>query len=434
MKFIRRTIAIALVTMLCLIFTACGGGMDVEGPAVDVGSQVGTAQAGEPIPQAGQAQTDAATSSDNSSDNATQETEISPLNTVTVATEGQLRGAVASAGNTRTNIVLTTDIELASDFIIPTGAEILMSSEEGHQFSLIASRSMHVVTIEQDASLAIANIGITRTEGTHGYGVWVRRNASFTMHSGIINGNGTTVRDTHAITGVRVSSGGAFMMNGGEIMANNRSGVSVEGGKFVLNNGLITSNTYRSGVLITSTDGSRGSFIMNGGEISHNVDGGGVSISRADFVMRDGRIAENSSDGSGGGISVGGHSSFTMYGGEISGNTARQRGGGIMAGGETIINDGLIYNNSAGLEGGGISVWSMGPLVVNGGVIRGNSSERAGGGVALYGGNFTITGGWIFDNHAETDNDFTIFMGRGNFNNNIFDENNGAIGSGPPAP
>ena len=41
--------------------------------------------------------------------------------TVSVANESQLRAAVGQAGNTATAITLTADIELVSNFAIPSG-------------------------------------------------------------------------------------------------------------------------------------------------------------------------------------------------------------------------------------------------------------------------------------------------------------------------
>jgi hypothetical protein len=103
-------------------------------------------------------------------------------------------------------------------------------------------------------------------------------------------------------------------MNGGKISSNTASGAG--GGVFVL-------NPYSS-------------FILNGGEISGNnvasIDngvGGGIIIDNATFIMKKGKISDNTAKW-GGGMYIRAYIAVTINGGEISGNRAYLYGGGVF--------------------------------------------------------------------------------------------------------
>lgn len=209
--------------------------------------------------------------------------------------------------------------------------------------------------------------------------------SSFTMKGGTIAGN-KSLSKAHA-GGVYVNYG-TFNMSGGVITYNSADlhggGVFVRYGKFTMSGtAKITKNVVSSnggGVyLMTNTNSS---FTMNGGEISYNKakDGGGVRV-ESSMTMNNGVIKNNIASGDGGGV----RGSVIMTGGEISGNTSSGHGGGIR-GTSTITGGKIIGNSSSGMGGG-----YYGNITMTGGEISGNSSTGEGGG--LYGDSIITLGG-----------------------------------------
>jgi hypothetical protein len=105
---------------------------------------------------------------------------------------------------------------------------------------------------------------------------------------------------------------------------------------------------------------SGGTFTMlEGSKITKNLypdgNGGGVSMSRGNFIMKGGSITENSAPrastnplliriAQGGGVYMNG-GTFTMEGGEITGNTAAYAGGIYIYGGSFVMKGGSIHSN-----------------------------------------------------------------------------------------
>ena len=124
-----------------------------------------------------------------------------------------------------------------------------------------------------------------------------------------------------------------------------------------------------------------GTFIMNGGNIcANNVldDGGGVHVAGGTFIMNDGTISYNYSDDDGGGVSV--ESTYSQ--------------GELIAEGAFTMNGGTIGYNIADEEGGGVYVYE-GAFTMNGGAISYNRTDyfNDGGGVYIEDGTFIMTGG-----------------------------------------
>jgi hypothetical protein len=362
------------------------------------------------------------------------------------ANEAELRAAIAGAGDRPTKLVLTADVELMSNLVIPTGANIKLSGQNGQAFRLIAMRNVDAVEIQQNATLTLEHIEITRpvaaTESSNSiHGVTIRPNATFIMNSGIISG--------HAGSGVSSNSANSvFIMHNGIIRDNLRSGV--DGGPadaltFVMHGGTISNNKSTS--LNHGGGVSGGDFTMYGGVIINNVSryhGGGVYARQ--FVMNGGTITDNVAGGEialggiagqGGGVYFSTVGSFTMNGGIISNNIASQGGGVAMsiAGGATgfTVNGGVIERNTARFVGGGVYVGG-GVFTMKGGEIRENSALVNGGGVNIthLQSTFSFEGGWVHNNIAGTDNDLhidTVAM----FNNNLFTPSaeNGGLGVEP---
>ena len=151
--------------------------------------------------------------------------------------------------------------------------------------------------------------------------------------------------------------------------------------------GSVTGADEGSGVYVSRG----GTFILEGGTISGNKAkvGGGV-YSRGTFEMTGGTISGNGANQSGGVHSVG---TFEMTGGTISGNEAETQAGGVFvdAGGTFTMSGGLITQNTAGFSGG-VAVAS-GTFTMSGGSITQNTADNGAGGVFVNeGGTFRISG------------------------------------------
>ena len=234
-------------------------------------------------------------------------------------------------------------------------------------------------------------------------------------------------------------------------------------GTNTVNGGVITSGntdagSYGGGVEIVSG----GAFTMNGGNIvgctAHA--GGGVYVGGT-FTMTGGSIAGCvATTGSGGGVLVNAGGTFVMSGGSIAGCTATSKfagGGGISnAGTTTLSGSAKIQNCRVSYNGYGGGIESAGALTVNGNVeitdcMMGTipdamyfengtvSGGRFDGVVTKLGG--TISGGTFDDkvtNQGGTISDGT-FNGRvvnednienGMFNGEVFNQSKGTIKNG----
>ena len=127
----------------------------------------------------------------------------------------------------------------------------------------------------------------------------------------------------------------------------------------------------------------------------------------ATFTMLEGsKIAENISNGNGGGVFIGDTGNFTLDGGIIMNNKGAAGGGVYNTGSFTIIKGTILHNECGneyqyGLRSGG-GVYSEGNFTMIGGDITNNhtnvSMDSYGGGVCISGGTFTMSGGNIINN------------------------------------
>ena len=210
---------------------------------------------------------------------------------VTVATEADLRTAVANGGE----VTLGDKITLTSTLTIPTGKSVTLDL---NSYTLEANVNDNAITIEEGATLTLKDSGTggTITHGTNytGRGVYVSKNAAFEMHGGTITNNSTS------------------------------NSTSNDGG----------------GVYVYGSSSGNGQFTMTGGTISNNTvgnngRGGGVYIDSAlagiggTFTMTGGTISGNTAEQYGGGVCVWGLAKFTMTGGTITGNKVTEKGGGV---------------------------------------------------------------------------------------------------------
>ena len=261
----------------------------------------------------------------------------------------------------------------------------------------------------------------------------------FNITSGDVTINGVTLRNGFALDngGAISASGATVMINNSTISNNTATGIAATngGGGIFLANGTLTLNV--STVSNNTANGAAGSgggihvstggtLNVNGSTISDNSAtraGGGIEVNAATAVTvtLEGTTLEGNTTGAapgnGGGLHITGASNATINGGIVRNNTAASEGGGLWNGSGTMAITGTlitentasgaaadqggggIYNQSGTLNvlaettitnnnatgtsgsGGGILNDVGGKLTVNGALIRGNTSNRAGGGI-----------------------------------------------------
>ena len=287
---------------------------------------------------------------------------------VTVSSENELRQAVMQAGATPTVIALSRDIELVSNFIIPNGASITLTSIGTTVFKLIATRDMDVITMQENTHLIIEKIEITRTPGTLGRGIVSPSssgNTLITMNNGVISGHDV-----------------------GDSRLNDYSAGIDSYGTFILNDGVIRDNASNS-MWVSGDVHIAGHFTMNGGIIGGN-NGGAVNYSGV-FIMNNGIINGIVNNPT---WNRGSSSSFTMNNGIINGNLNH-----AAYYNPVLINEGTINGNVTTRDALGNNT---GLIDMRGGIINGNVS--VGGGIIQNG---TIVGSVSIRGRA-TDNEFTM--------------------------
>lgn len=179
---------------------------------------------------------------------------------------------------------------------------------------------------------------ITHANGIRGVGVELKNNNAvndvahkFIMYNGCITGNKTT----HG-AGVYLYSNTSFTMYGGSITGNT----------------LTDAPTFGGGVYVHSG----ATFTMYGGDITKNKAdyGGGVSTSgdTANFTMYGGSITENHANKSGGGI-YSTSDNISIYGGSVTDNSVTKRGkaGGIYVSDSGTLTVGGNVNISGNWQG-----------------------------------------------------------------------------------
>jgi len=269
------------------------------------------------------------------------------------------------------------------------GGGVMMRSGSATQSAVPVS----VMNMHDDAEI----INNTARDGG-GIAIW--NYSVFYIHDGLIAGNSAT---RHG--GGIYSEMGVITMEDGVIYDNRASNNG--GGVMALNfHPFATVNT--------------GIFTMNGGDIIANQaqNGGGVQVWQGGrFILDGGHVNDNRSRGGGGGVFANLQRSqpviptatgFTMYDGEISGNRNLYSGGGggvllLNTDGAFYMHGGLIYDNEAFTNGGGVNV-SGGSFVMYDGIIENNYAPQNGGGVIVgTDATFTAHAGSIIDNHAVQD-------------------------------
>ena len=222
---------------------------------------------------------------------------------------------------------------------------------------------------------------------------------------GVFNNGGTTLIrgsliESNVADGQAGSGGGIFSVDGevtvrdSTVASNvaNRAGGGVEviDGRFVLNN-----------VILGGTAAADGNIAGPAGTASPG-NGGGLHVSgTADTqtIVIGGLVANNVAASEGGGLWNQSGSTLSVLGNATIrdnialGDAADNGGGGVFNnGGQVFVQDSIIVENSAtGVAGSGGGIFSVnGEVIVSGTDISGNVANRAGGGVEIIDGRFLM--------------------------------------------
>jgi len=330
----------------------------------------------------------------------------------------EISGTSTITNNTAQTTQATGTAYVYGGGIYNTGGNISMSSGTIANNTVVAATS----GARNGYGGGIANSGSGSSVTVSG-GI-IANNTTIDRGGGIYN-SGTleisgaaTINNSAQGNGGGIFNQGTFTLLDGPIVNNTAShggGIyNWPGGSFTMLGGLIVNNTangYDGGGGICIWDSS---FTMFGGTIANNTAadrGGGIAGRGGSFTMLGGLIVNNTAN-QGGGISIWG-SSFTMFGGTIANNTARYNGGGVNSvySGALMISGGTITNNTA-MYGGGI--YNDGNVTVSGGIIAGNTATN-GGGIYLLGGFVELFSGLVVDNSAVVDGG-GVWVARANLN------------------
>jgi len=258
----------------------------------------------------------------------------------------------------------------------------------------------------QGGNIALLGGTISNHAVTQGGGIY-NQGGSVVMSGGMISNNTATSGGGIYHTGI-----GNFTMLGGMISSNTATtsgGGIINFGRVFLLGGVIANNTATS----TTTYGGGiynqgGNIVMFGGMISNNTatSGGGIynQGSSGNVTVLGGVIANNTATNSGGGILNFGL--VTMVNGTITNNTATNGGGisnsGSSSSGDVTVLGGVIANNTATSGGGIYNTGGSANFTLSGGTIAGNTADN-GGGIYLEYGLVRLFGGMVANNTAVTD-------------------------------
>ena len=270
----------------------------------------------------------------------------------------------------------------------------------------IGSNIPSILDVEIDGALFSGNTSGGAGGAINTQNVNVNNNRIFTIQN-------TELYNNHADNrggGMRLGNTGNLTLGqGNNIIVHGNSTYGNGGGIFVASSfGVNATLDIYDGVHIFDNIANHGGGVyhhggtvqMHGAEIRDNIahiNGGGVtlnnaSVSAGNFTIHSGIIDNNTANNNGGGVHArSSHSTFNMLAGSIQNNTAGNNGGGINIGSSAVSINGEIHHNTANNHGGGM--WLA---------LHDNP-------VSVYGGEFTDNhaggdGGAIFVTHTRVDN------------------------------
>ena len=277
--------------------------------------------------------------------------------------------------NTKTNIVITSDIELTQNIIIEKGQDVTLLNDGNARTINIknqgANNNHGAFQINKGAKLTIATSQSDRDDLLIIDGSAAACASSMAVEN-CDYGDLITCRGTLTLSGGTLQNSHCTQPGGGAVV------VSGNDAEFDMTGGTIRDNTFNNqyGGTVRIAFGAK--FEMNGGAICENEtklpSGGAINnaavyveaAGNSSFYMKGGQITGNYGDSGGVFIGEPAPSDFSsvatmeMNGGSISGNTADKYGGGIMVCGQArvTVNKGEISGNTA-IIGGGVAVYDL---------------------------------------------------------------------------
>ncbi len=320
--------------------------------------------------------------------------------------------------------VLTVSVPLVTDTIVISGLTF-----SGGDASWTDCNCGGGIFITGTASVLLQNIVVTGSDASRGGGLY-SSNSDVTLDESVIADNGADFGGgayiesglMHLASGLiegndaNTSGGGVYAesinallyQTGGSILrnsSNDGAGVFVQDGQFNQTSGDVFENTalnWGGGVLVANANASAH---LNGGNVISNTannNGGGIFVDAGRVELASGTVMTNYA-WIGGGVYVWQSTAvFTQTGGTIDCNSAENGGGIAINQGRGVLIDGLIVDNMAENEGGGVFIDDpIGVFNQSGGQVIDNLADY-GGGAKIINGTFNLSGGEIVGNQASS--------------------------------
>lgn len=248
---------------------------------------------------------------------------------------------------------------------------------------------------------------------------FVLNNEAALEGGGLWNGTGTmtvvdTVIDGNTAAGVAADNGGGGIFNAGGTLDIETTTITNNDATGTLGSGGGIFNDVGGTLTITSSAIEDNEAVRAGGGIEDNS-GAGLGVTLTNVILSDNEV--NGPPGNGGGLHVTGAGDVTITGGVVTDNEAALEGGGLWngTGTMTITNATISGNTAAGAaadDGGGGIFNNGGTLLVSGSTLEGNSATgtNAGGG-----GIFNFADGTVSVENSTISNNDAAF-GAGVFN------------------
>jgi hypothetical protein len=275
------------------------------------------------------------------------ETAESPLPTLQKAYEAAVRDSV------RKRIVVLSDLESES-LVSLSPANIVGARDE--TVTIAGKRSG--IKIERSKGTDNSVLEITGGANVKFENITINGKTSDTVYHRAISISG---KKTQVTLGNEVVISGAGINGSGILVYNTVADTTkliLDAGSVITACEPVSDDQYRSAVMV------QGKFahltINDGASISYNnVDngsdyGGGFYLRDGGKAVMNGGIIHGNKASTGGGVYIDdtGLGEFTMNGGTISGNQAAIGGGIYLAAGKFTMNGGVIYGNEAGIDDG----------------------------------------------------------------------------------
>ena len=359
-------------------------------------------------------------------------------------TEVTTADALATALNGDAAIIkLTANIEISAMLTVNRTVTLDLND---HVLKMTGTG--RVIEVKNGVNLTLVDNAETKTEkyfNKDSTGLWTLAAGTTenTVNGGVITG-GNTVGNTGG--GVRIVSGGAFTMTGGNIVgctAGAGGGVDVRG-TFTMTGGSIAGcvATNGSGGGVFVEDG--GTFAMTGGSVAgctavpRHMRGGGISNAGTTTLSGSAKIqnCHVQNDGYGGGVFSASGKNLTVNHVEITGCTrgkipdAMHFKNGTVSGG---IFDGEVTNQGGTISGGTFNsrVVNEGNIengMFNGEVVNQSNCTIKDGTFKNTVDNFGTIGGGTFTETSTVNNEGTIE--KGEFSGKVENQTGGTIGGG----